>query len=199
MNSLLPIPRSRTFRGWFRYLFLPCVLAAGLTAADATKPKVRKPADDANVPEAKVAKREEKLAAREGAEANREADSRQLERLRERLGVTDDAEWTLISGRIAKVEELRRALAQEQGAARPNAANPVKVRKNAKPAGSEFDALRAAVNDGYPEAEIKARLAKAHEARQNAEQELAQAQTDLRAVLSVRQEAIVVMAGLLPP
>lgn len=191
-------------------------LVAGLAAADAAKAKVRNTdgnattdakaakreeklaakTDGGATTDAKAAKREEKLAAKNDPGATGEAESRQLTRLRERLGVTDDAEWAVVAERIAKVEEARRNLAQDPNASRPNAAN---ARRNGRPTGSDYDALRAAVTDQYPDAEIKARLARAHEARQKNEAQLLQAQTELRAVLSVRQEAIVVMAGLLPP
>lgn len=201
MTPLLFNLGERTVRSFGLFLLFSSALVAGLGAADAVKPKARKAEADAaaTVPESKAAKREEKLAARNATEGPTEAEQRQLERLRERLAVTDDAEWTVIAGRIARVEETRRALAQEQGGARPNAANPAKVRKNGKPSGAEFEALRAAVTDNYPEAEIKSRLTKAHEAHQKLQEEFAKAQSELRAVLSVRQEAIVVMAGLLPP
>jgi adenosyl cobinamide kinase/adenosyl cobinamide phosphate guanylyltransferase len=63
----------------------------------------------------------------------------------------------------------------------------------------EQEALRLAVKDKLPDAEIKARLDRAHEVQQQKEAQLARAQADLRAVLTVRQEAVAVLAGLLPP
>jgi N-formylglutamate amidohydrolase len=66
-------------------------------------------------------------------------------------------------------------------------------------ANPELDALRSAVGDQFPDAEIKARLARAHDAYLQRVAQLTQAQADLRAVLTVRQEAVAVMAGLLPP
>lgn len=59
-------------------------------------------------------------------------------------------------------------------------------------------ALQAAVRDKLPEAEVKVRLAKLRETRKNDEAKLAKAQDDLRVVLSVRQEAVAVVFGLLP-
>ena len=49
-----------------------------------------------------------------------------------------------------------------------------------------------------PDGEIKARLDRLREVRKENEAKLAKAQEDLRAVLTVRQEAIAVMYGLLP-
>ncbi len=71
-----------------------------------------------------------------------------------------------------------------------------------RPGGSahpEQDALRSAVGDKLPDAEIKVRLARAHEVFQQNEALLLKVQTELRAILTVRQEAVAVMAGLLPP
>ena len=65
-------------------------------------------------------------------------------------------------------------------------------------ANPELDALRTAVTDKMPDAEIKARLDHYREVRKDNEAKLAKAQEDLRAVLTVRQEAMAVMYGLLP-
>jgi hypothetical protein len=62
----------------------------------------------------------------------------------------------------------------------------------------EMDALQAAINDKAPDAEVKARLERLREVRKDNEAKLTKAQEDLRAVLSVRQEAAAVLAGLLP-
>ena len=62
----------------------------------------------------------------------------------------------------------------------------------------ELDALQTAITDKAPDAEIKARLERLREVRKENEAKLTKAQEDLRAVLSVRQEATAVLAGLLP-
>ena len=58
--------------------------------------------------------------------------------------------------------------------------------------------MRQAITDNLPDAEIKSRLARLREVRKDNEEKLTKAQEDLRAVLSVRQEAVAVMFGLLP-
>ncbi|MBL9202076.1 MAG: hypothetical protein JNL39_16310 [Opitutaceae bacterium] len=116
-------------------------------------------------------------------------------RLRERLEVTDDAEWAVISERITRVEELRRATAAGPLAAIDRA----KRSARGESAGTEREALRSAVTDRLPDAEIRSRLARLGEAQKREAAKLAQAQEDLRAVLTVRQEAIAVMLGLLSP
>jgi len=65
-------------------------------------------------------------------------------------------------------------------------------------ASPEQDALRQAVTDKLPDAEVKSRLARLREVRKANEEKLTKAQENLRAVLDVRQEAVAVMAGLLP-
>jgi hypothetical protein len=53
--------------------------------------------------------------------------------------------------------------------------------------------------DGLPDAELRLRLARAHELQREREARLARARAELRAVLTVRQEAVAVLAGLLEP
>lgn len=136
--------------------------------------------------------------------------ARMLAGLRERMGVTSDEEWAVISERIGKVSELRRA-------AGGGAAGPLAMRGPGGPGGAggdeggrggfrgpmrggtpEMEALQSAVRDQLPDAEVKARLAKLRDTRKANEKKLEQAQEELRAVLTVRQEALLVMVGLLP-
>jgi len=137
--------------------------------------------------------------------------------LRERLEVTDDEEWKLISERIMKVTELRRAAGGPAGGMGPMAfggrggpggggpGGGADAANRGGPRGgrgggptSELGALQAAVRDKLPEAELKARLTKLREKRKSDETKLATAQEELRAVLTVRQEAVAVVFGLLP-
>lgn len=124
--------------------------------------------------------------------------ARILSNLRTQFEVTDDAEWKLIADRITKVMDLRRSVGGggfgmggfrgggNQGNRQAAAANP------------EGDALRTALEDKLPDAEIKARLERLRAARKQSEVRLDQAREDLRAVLTVRQEAVAVLMGLLP-
>lgn len=128
-----------------------------------------------------------------------------LSRLREQLDVPDDAEWKLISERLLAVNEIRRAAGGGAGGMRGAPGGPGGPRdaggrsgRGGPSANPEQDALRQAVADKLPEAEIKSRLARLREARKANEEKLSKAQEDLRALLSVRQEAIAVMYGLLP-
>ncbi len=189
--------------------FLVGVLALGCAVPPlaAQKPGRNKPPKGdgdpaADASESRLAKREEKAvtkSARNGSAPNEAGtESKSLEKLRERLGVSDDAEWAVISERLKRVEELRRANGSAAGP-RALVATGDKPRRTARGSADELSALRAAVRDQYPDAEIKARLERAHRAYLQREDEMRKAEGELRAVLSVRQEAMVVMLGLLPP
>jgi hypothetical protein len=136
--------------------------------------------------------------------------ARLLSGLRDRMGITNDEEWGLISQRIAAVSEARRAAGGgmfggpggpggrggpppggggERGGRGPGG------RSSSNP---EVAALQQAIADNLPEAEIKSRLDRVRDARRNSEAKVAKAQEELRAVLTIKQEAVAVMFGLLP-
>ena len=126
--------------------------------------------------------------------------NRAASKLREQMEVTDDAEWEVISQRIANVAELRRLVSGGAGARGVVVTEKIKGAARAdRTAQLEQDALRMAVRDKLPDAEIKARLARAHDIHRQNEAKLQKAQEELRAVLTVRQEAVAVVTGLLPP
>lgn len=136
-----------------------------------------------------------------------EIQSRILTNLRDRFGVTDDEEWTIISERLLKLFELRRTAGGDGGGFRgpgggaaAAAVAAAKGRGGFRPGGGspEMQALQTAVNDKLPEAELKLRMTRLREVRQLNESKLHKAQEDLRAVLTVRQEAIAVLLGFLP-
>lgn len=147
--------------------------------------------------------------------------ARVLAALRERLEITDDEEWKLISDRVAQVTELRRASGAGGGAmmfggfggrggppgggqGAPGAGGEGRGRGGVGGRGgpgagnTELAALSTAVRDKLPDAEIKSRLERLRQARKDSEAKLTKAQEELRAVLTVRQEAVAVVFGLLP-
>jgi len=149
---------------------------------------------------------------RRGGGSPEEMQARMLASLRERFEVTDDEEWKLISERLAKLSELRRNAAGAGGiggfagrgpgggAPGGDRGGPTAGRGGRGTAGgsTELAALSGAVRDKLPDAEIKSRLERLREVRKDNEVKLAKAQEEFRAVLSVRQEAIAVVFGLLP-
>ena len=137
--------------------------------------------------------------------------ARLLTALRERLEITDDEEWKLISDRITKLNELRRnagggpgmmAFAgrgpQTGGGDNNRGGDANRGGRGTRAGSAEMTALQTAVRDKLPDAEIKSRLDRVRDTRKENEAKLAKAQEELRAVLTVRQEATAVVFGLLP-
>lgn len=151
---------------------------------------------------------------------------RMLERMREQFDVKDDAEWKLISERLTKVMDARRAAGGPGGGpggfgfgpggpGGPGGAAPQDGAQGSRntgdqprggpggpggfgrPSSPELDALRQAIESKASAAELKTALAAYRAARQKKEADLEKAQDELRQVLSVRQEAVAVAFGLL--
>jgi hypothetical protein len=136
-----------------------------------------------------------------------------LQNYREQLEIKDDAEWDIVRERIQKVLEARRDTAfggmgmmagmfrrGGRGGGTDAGGAPGGNRGLAgllPQAGPEEEALQKAIDAKAANAELKAALAKFQEARRQKQAQLEKAQTDLRAVLSVRQEAIASLSGLL--
>lgn len=175
----LPPPRPLARRALLAVL---AVLAANCPAQE-KPPKPGKP-DRADQTELRGMKRSG--GEKPGRDPKAETE-RALTRLREAMRVTDDAEWAVISARIAAVQA---------------AGGGAGAREKAKPAGADRtaqEALRSAVHDGLPEAELRLRLARLAEVQRERGAALERARAELRAVLTVRQEAVAVLAGLLDP
>ncbi len=118
-------------------------------------------------------------------------------RVKEQLKASDE-EWGVIEPLLTKVTEARRqARPMVMGRGGPGGPPP--------PAGADDSAIRKATdalrqaleNEGTPAETIKARLDELRTARTAAEAELKKAQEELRAVLTVRQEAQLVLFGVL--
>lgn len=127
--------------------------------------------------------------------------ARMMAQLKEQLGVTDDAEWSLITERIEKINELRRSTMVGMGfGMRGMGGQGGQGNRNrgGQVSNAEAESLQSAVKDNAPDAEIKARLTRLREVRKENTAKLEKAQEDLRSVLSVKQEAIVVLMGLIP-
>lgn len=135
-----------------------------------------------------------------------DAQARMMTALRERLEVPDDEEWKIISERLAKVAELRRSAGGGSGGfpgfagrGQPSGGESNRGSRSSRTSSNpELAALQTAIRDKLPEAEIKSRLDRVRETRKQNEAKLSKAQEELRAVLSVRQEAVAVVFGLLP-
>lgn len=145
--------------------------------------------------------------------------ARMMERYRERLEVKSDDEWKILEERIAKVTEARREVGfggmgraafgggrrggggGGAGAGGGGGNDGAQAQRQARAFGGgsspEAEDLQKALEAKAAPEEIKAKLAKYREARKAKQANLAKAQEELRKVLSVRQEAVAVMDGLL--
>jgi hypothetical protein len=206
-HSLARLSRNNLFRGAF-------VVAASLVLSSALSAQTP-PATDTQAP----ASTDNQNGGR-GNRGNRgnfspeEMRTRQIDALKEQLGVTSDDEWNLISARATAVMDLRQAagggrggmmnfrgMAGGQGGNNNQNGQGGRGNRQGRMGGAnnpELDALQAAITDKAPDAEVKARLERLREVRKDNEAKLTKAQEDLRAVLSVRQEAVAVVYGLLP-
>ncbi len=150
-----------------------------------------------------------------------EFQQRRMDSLKEQMEVKDDTEWKAIQPLVQKVMDAQRAAMADRmrGAMRgfggrgggpggggggggnnaDQGGNGGRQRRGgfgAEPS-PEADALEKAVEAKASASEMKAALAKYLEARKAKEAQLTSAQDDLRKVLTVRQEAIATVNGLL--
>ena len=133
---------------------------------------------------------------------------RMMERVKERMEVTDDAEWKVIEPLVQKVMDARMASGgmgrgmfggprRNGGDNAPGGDQGGQRRGFGPPPSPEAEALQKAIDAKAPKAEIKAAMAKYVESRKAKQAELEKAQEDLRKVLTTRQEAIATLDGLL--
>ncbi|MEO6245883.1 MAG: hypothetical protein ABIQ12_10670 [Opitutaceae bacterium] len=191
MNPAVPPLSRRPFRSLFVLLVSGLLATSAVWAAKGNKDERKDLRREMGMDISGVKAKGRDVAPdpRDRKPSSTDPQNRMLTKLREQLEVVDDDEWDVIAVRIEKLEEVRRGVSSSAPADRTKRTS----------SNVERDMLRAAVSDKLPEAEIKSRLARAREAYHQNEDRLAAAQADLRAVLSVRQEAITVLAGLLPP
>lgn len=123
---------------------------------------------------------------------------RMLERYQEQLGFTNDVEWEAVKPLVQKVMDAQMAARSGQmrgmfgGRNRGGNGGP----GNMMPANPEYDALRKAIDDNAPAAQIKELLAKYKAAQKAKQGKLEAAQADLKTVLTTKQEAEATLLGL---
>ncbi len=140
---------------------------------------------------------------------------RMMDNMKQQLGA-DDAAWKVLEPRLAKVMDLNR---QTQASGRGmfgmmgprgnrggndaggqgNRRGPQQDPATMTPVEKASEQLRTTLdNQSASPDEIKKNLTALREAREKAKQELATAQAELKKILTVRQEAQLVMMGQLP-
>ena len=136
------------------------------------------------------------------------------QRMREQLGATE-AEWKVLGPRVMKVTELSR---QTRGGGRggmmpggiggrgamggrggaPGGNRPGAPARQQTAVEKAQEQLRTVLeNESATPDQIKTQLTALRKVRETAKQQLAAAQQDLRKIITVRQEAILVMMGTL--
>ena len=130
---------------------------------------------------------------------------RMLDNVRDRLAFTNDTDWAAVEPLVQKVFDARRdvgipgmGMMRRGGGGGGGGDNAQGGRRGFSTApGPEADALQKAIDDDAPPAQVKSLLEKYRAARKVKEAKLAQAQEDLRKVLTSRQEAQAALLGLL--
>jgi hypothetical protein len=123
----------------------------------------------------------------------------QMQRYQDALEITNDTDWSAIQPLVQKVMDARTAAGGNRmggrggrggrggggGAAGATQANP------------ERDALQNAIDNSSPASQVKDLLAKYELSQKTKQAKLVAAESDLRKVLTVRQEAEATLVGLL--
>jgi hypothetical protein len=133
-----------------------------------------------------------------------------MDRYKELLEVTDDAEWKAMQPMVQKVLELRRDTAfgnmrgvfggRNRGGTNGQPADQQGQQRRGMFGGTpnpDAEALQKAIDSKASKAELKASLDKYLASRKAKQAALEQAQADLRKVLTSRQEAVAALNGLL--
>ena len=132
-------------------------------------------------------------------EGRRQADpaqmrERMMNNIKEQMGVSDD-QWKALAPKVEKVMNLQREMrAGGMGGGRGGDANNPPQGKVAE---AQRDLRTVLENKSAPEADIAKKLAAYREARDKAREELQAAQKDLKQGVMPRQEAALVVNGLL--
>lgn len=134
-----------------------------------------------------------------------------MDMYKERMEVKSDDEWKVIQPRIQKVMDARRDVGfgggmrgmfgpggrrgGDQGGGDQNA-QPRRANFGGQPSPAA-QALQRAIDTGASKDDIKAKLEAYREEREQKKAALEKAQGDLKKVLTTKQEAVAVLAGLL--
>jgi hypothetical protein len=127
-----------------------------------------------------------------------EMQKRIMDYFREQLVVTNDVEWGVIEKRLSKVMQLRmETLSSSMGMMGGMRRGGFRGFLGMSQPGPEAEALHKAIDGNVPAQQLKDAMAKFRDWRKRKQSELVKAQDDLRQVLTVRQEAIMLGAGML--
>lgn len=135
-----------------------------------------------------------------------EMQQRMMDNIKEELGFTNETEWTAVQPLIQKVMDARRDAGGMGGMGRMfrnrggNGDNGGRGPGRGGFFGTpspEAESLQKAIDDNAPTAQIKSALEKYETSQKDKRAKLTAAQSDLRKVLTVKQEAQATLLGLL--
>lgn len=128
---------------------------------------------------------------------------RMMDNVRDRLGFTNDTDWSAVDPLVQKTFDARREVGASQFRAfgRGNRGGGGGGGGQGGPGGGQTnpdaDALQQAIDSNAPAAQIKTLLDKYRTSQKAKQAKLEEAQADLRKVLNQKQEAEAVLLGLL--
>jgi hypothetical protein len=148
----------------------------------------------------------------EGGDRREEFRQRFSAQMKEMMGATDE-EWQVLQPKIERLQQLQQASSAGRGAFMMFAGrggggfggggggggrDGGQSDANTSPVQQKATDLQASINnkEAKPE-ELKVKLAALREARQKAKADLTKAQEELRELLTIRQEAVLVVMGML--
>ncbi len=122
-----------------------------------------------------------------------------MDRYKEQLGFTNDTEWSAVEPLVQKVSEARMEAFRGGGGfgGRRGGQGGGGGGGGNTPTDPDREALQQAIDNNAPAAQIKTLLDKYRTAAKAKQAKLESAQADLKKVLSQKQEAAAVLAGLL--
>lgn len=132
---------------------------------------------------------------------------RMMDRIRDQLDFTNDADWSAVQPLVQKVMDARRDVGFGGGMGRMFGGGRNRGGQNGDQnsqrrtsffgtPSAEAQALQSAIDNNAPPAQIKDLLDKYRTSQKAKQDKLKQAQENLRAVLSVKQEAQATLLGL---
>jgi len=127
---------------------------------------------------------------------------RMMDNIREQLGFTNNTDWNAVQPLIQKVMDVRRDVAGPgmrmmfRSRDDNNQDRPRRGGFFGQPS-PQAEALQQAIDNHAPDAQIQQALDKYRTSQKEKEAQLAQAQENLRKVLTIRQEAQATLMGLL--
>jgi hypothetical protein len=130
---------------------------------------------------------------------------RMMERIQDQLGFTNDTDWSAVQPLVQKVMDAQRdarssGMARMFGGRNRGGQGGQGGGRGGMFGGTpspEAEALQKAVDDNSPSAQIKDLLAKYQASQKAKHDKLVAAQSDLRAVLTTKQEAQATLLGLI--